>query len=155
MAAFTAARALSLLAKHGAMLQSARGPLPSLVDAIAGEPVKGSWWGHEKGKLIYAVLTGVLDSELVAACRLYEGKVTLIHISIWPALFKAVPERRGPGLDRVRQEHTASGAHQAWTEEWPGWLPLEARADAARLTEAKARALLGPLETMVSAEAER
>ena len=28
------------------VLQAARGPAPNLAEAIAGEPIRGSWWGH-------------------------------------------------------------------------------------------------------------
>ena len=32
--------------EQGIVLQSARGPLPNLAEWIAGEPIRGSWWGH-------------------------------------------------------------------------------------------------------------
>jgi hypothetical protein len=38
--------------KHGILLLS-DSVLPSLVTLIAEEPVRGSWWGHPKGNLIY------------------------------------------------------------------------------------------------------
>jgi hypothetical protein len=39
----------SALLEHGMLLQSARGPLPNVAELVAGEPIKGSWWGHPKG----------------------------------------------------------------------------------------------------------
>ena len=39
------------------MLQSARGPLPNLAEWIAGEPIRGSWWGHPCGHETFAALT--------------------------------------------------------------------------------------------------
>ena len=35
--------------RHGIVLERARGAVPSLVAAIAGEPVRGSWWGIPRG----------------------------------------------------------------------------------------------------------
>jgi len=34
------------LAERGMLLASARGPIPNIAEMIAGEPIKGSWWGH-------------------------------------------------------------------------------------------------------------
>ena len=31
------------------LLQSAKGPVPNVADLVAGEPIKGSWWGHPAG----------------------------------------------------------------------------------------------------------
>ena len=39
--------------QHGVVLAAARGPVPSVAEAIAGEPIRGSWWGHEKGSQIF------------------------------------------------------------------------------------------------------
>ena len=46
----SAKKALAFVKKHGVVLVSAGGPAPKLVDFIAGEAVKGSWWGHQKGR---------------------------------------------------------------------------------------------------------
>jgi hypothetical protein len=148
---FTGKRALSLLRQHGAMLQAGRGPLPSLAEAIAGEPIRGSWWGHPAGKLIYRVLEELYESPEVISCKLVEGKVTLIHRRLWPAILRLVPQRRGPALDRALQEHTASGAHRSVTQLYPSWISAEARAEAATLSEAEARALLGSLAPALDA----
>ena len=32
--------------RHGVVLASARGPVPNVAEAVAGEPIRGSWWGH-------------------------------------------------------------------------------------------------------------
>ena len=61
---------------------------PLLVSAtrlIAGEPVKGSWWGHTSGSLIYETLNR-LEQDEVAWSKLLGGKVTLVHRRLWPAL---------------------------------------------------------------------
>jgi hypothetical protein len=58
--------------------------LPSATACIAGEPIRGSWWGHAKGKLIYETLQRVVDA--VAWPKLVLGKDTLVHRRLWPAL---------------------------------------------------------------------
>ena len=125
MAGWDGKRALALLEKEGALLQAGKGPLSSLASAIAGEPIRGSWWGHAKGKLIFAVLSELHESPDVLACKLVQGKVTLIHRRLWPALAALAGKRRVPGLDRVRQEHMPGGEHRNFTEPWPGWLSKE------------------------------
>ena len=46
------ARAARAVARHDAKL-------PSATACIAGGPIRGSWWGHAKGKLIYETLTRI------------------------------------------------------------------------------------------------
>jgi len=87
--------------------------LPSATAAIAGAPVRGSWWGHAKGKLIFATLTrleerpisltlsplrgerGQERRQAVAWVKLVLGKETLVHRRLWPALV-AVAESGQP-----------------------------------------------------------
>ncbi len=35
---------LAFVKRHGVVLHAARGPVPSLAEAIAGGPIRGSWW---------------------------------------------------------------------------------------------------------------
>jgi hypothetical protein len=35
--------AIAFVKRHGIVLESARGPVPSLAEAVAGEPIRGSW----------------------------------------------------------------------------------------------------------------
>ena len=58
------------------MLQAARGPVPSLAEAITGETIRGSWWGHAKGHEIFHVSEAICESPEVLICKLIEGKVT-------------------------------------------------------------------------------
>ncbi len=46
---WTPRRALSLVEKTGVVLESGRGPVPNLVDSIAGAPVTGPWCDHPQG----------------------------------------------------------------------------------------------------------
>jgi hypothetical protein len=77
--------------------------LPCATALIAGEPISGSWWGHQKGELIYEAL-GRLDGTRVAWPKLLGGKVTLLHRSLWPSLISAARsgaewQRAGLGAD--------------------------------------------------------
>jgi hypothetical protein len=149
----SASQALRLLKREGAMLESGRGPFSTLTEAIAGERIRGSWWGHPKGKLIFAVLSEVHESEDVAVCKLVEGKITLIHRRLWPALFALAGAKRMPALDRVHQEHQPSGEHRNFVERWPDWVPAKTREEGARLAVHDATAELGPLAPFVRAAA--
>src|SRR4051794_34593035 len=94
------------------VLQSARGPVPNLAEHVAGERIRGSWWGHRSGHEIFAVLNRVAASPDVVATRLVNGKVTLIHRRVWPALVRVADGLPRERLAAVRQHHTASGAHR-------------------------------------------
>jgi hypothetical protein len=50
--------------RHGVVLVSARGPVPNLAQAIAGAPIRGSWWGHPKSHQIFRVINAVLERRL-------------------------------------------------------------------------------------------
>ena len=65
---------------------------PSATACIAGAPVRGSWWGHPKGKLIYETLSRMEDT--VAWAKLVLGKETLVHRRLWPALVAAAESRQ-------------------------------------------------------------
>lgn len=142
-----AAAALAFVREHGVVLVSAKGPVPRLVEAIAGEPVKGSWWGHPKGKQIFDVLQLVGASPDVLMCRLVGGKVTLVHRRLWPALAAAAPHFAPERIARVAQEHTAAGHHENEEIPFPDWAPPGVLADAASLSLADALAALGPWAT--------
>ena len=128
-------RARTFVKKHGVVLVSARGPAPRLVDFIAGETVKGSWWGHPKGTLIFNTLEAVTDSPDLAVCRLVGGKLSLVHKRLWPALLRMAGRFPRKSLARVRQEHTASGKHVNTVVEFPKWVPKGLKAAAADAPE--------------------
>ena len=48
--------ALAFVEKHGVVLVSARSAVPPLVEAIAGAPIRGSWWAHPKGREIFRLI---------------------------------------------------------------------------------------------------
>ena len=97
---------MAALVEHGMLLQSARGPMPNVAELVAGEPIKGSWWGHPKGHAIFDALGALDDSPDVVRLRLVNGKVTLVHRRLWPALVRAADRFTPEAIGR-----TARGAH--------------------------------------------
>ena len=139
----TAEQALAFVRKHGVVLASAKGPAPRLVEAIVGEPIKGSWWAHARSRHIYAILQAVTHADQVLVCRLIGGKITLVHRRLWPPLVR-LAERFAPSqLASVRDEHTASGRHIRSEVAFPQWVPAEVAAEAKEVSEKEALAVLG------------
>jgi hypothetical protein len=133
---------LAFVAAHGVVLVSGKGGAPRLSDAVAGEPVRGSWWAHPAGKRIFDALQRVAESPDIVVCRLAAGRQTLVHRAAWPVLWRlrdAIPADRSA---RIVQEHTASGRHRAHAIPMADWMPVEARAAGERLDPAAARAQL-------------
>ncbi len=89
----TSRQALDFIRKHGIVLESARGPVPSLAEVVAGAPVGGTWWSHVKSNEIFGVTRAVRDSDDVLVCRLIQGKITFVHRRLWPALVRAAFRR--------------------------------------------------------------
>jgi hypothetical protein len=127
---------------HAIVLQSAHGPIPNLAEYVAGEPIRGSWWGHKSGHAIYAALNQVRDSPDVVALRLFNGKITLVHRRVWPALVRAAERFPVARLAAIEEQHTASGAHLSIEIPFPEWVPPEAVAAAAKLSIEEALAQL-------------
>ena len=148
----TAAEALAFVEKHGVVLVSAKGPVPRLTEAITGEPIKGSWWGHPKSHRIFAILEVVTESEDVLVCRLFKGKITLVHRRLWPALVRVAARFPPDRISKVRQEHTASGQHVNQEVPFPRWVPAEVIKQAKSLSEEEAIAALGAWAAAVSGQ---
>jgi hypothetical protein len=128
--------------EHGIVLQSAHGPLPNLAEYVAGEPIRGSWWGHPAGHAIFNVLNRVRDSPDVVALRLFNGKITLVHRRLWPALVRVADRFPVARLAAIEEQHTASGAHMSIAIPFPEWVPAEDLAAATRLSAPEALAQL-------------
>ena len=116
------------------VLESARGPLPNLAEWIAGEPIRGSWWTHPASHEIFAAIQQVRDSRSVVVTRVVNGKITLIHRRVWPALVRVAARLPRDRLAAVHEEHTASGAHEKTETPFPDWVPHEISAEASALT---------------------
>jgi len=139
----SARQALAFVRRHGVVLASAQGSAPRLAEEIAGEPIKGSWWAHPQGRRIFSILSAVSESDEVLVCRLVDGKVTLVHRRLWPALVRLSKRFTPAQLAQVREEHTASGRHVARTVAYPRWVPAEIVAQARALDEDEALASFG------------
>jgi hypothetical protein len=139
----TAEAALEFVRAHGVVLASAKGAAPRLTEAIAGAPIKGSWWAHPQSHRIFAVLGAVTASEDILVCRLLGGKITLVHRRLWPALVR-LAARFTPGqLAQVRDEHTPSGRHASREVAFPEWVPRDVAAEARAMSEKAALAEFG------------
>jgi hypothetical protein len=141
-------RWLSFVEKHGVVLASAKGPVPTLAEEVAGEPIVGSWWAHPKGKAIFEALSEIDDSMDVRCFKLVDGKVTFVHRRAWPALVRLgndgviAPEQ----LAAVQQEHMPSGEHRNVVTPFPAWVDSATDQAASKLSVDEARAQLAWVE---------
>ena len=120
-----ARQALVFVRKHGVVLMAARGPVPSLAEAIAGAPFRGGWWAHPEARRMFRVFETVRESRHVLTCRLVGGKVTFVHRRLWPALVRLASRLPKSGLAAIREEHTAKGWHRTRVTPFPRWVPKE------------------------------
>ena len=144
----TAEEALAFVREHGVVLVSAKGAVPRLTEAIAGEPIKGSWWGHAKGRQIFAILQVVTQSKDILVCRLVDGKVTLVHRRLWPALVRLAERFPPDQVAQVRQEHTPYGHHVSREVPFPKWVPADVTTEAGRIDLQEALSALGSWATV-------
>jgi hypothetical protein len=66
---------------------------PNAIEVLTGEFPRGSWWSHPQSNAIYAILQTVEGHPDVLLAKLLDGKVTLIHRALWPALLTVVTAR--------------------------------------------------------------
>lgn len=136
--------ALAFVRRHGVVVQAARGPVPSVAEKIAGGPIRGSWWGHPKGREIFRAAQAICASPEVLVCKLVDGKVTYVHRRLWPALVKLASRFRKAQLAKVRDEHTPSGTHRSRREAFPSWVPADVMREGKALSVAEAESVLAP-----------
>lgn len=79
--------------------------LPSLVGIIVDEPLRSSWWGHPRGHVIYHAMNELDDDPAILSTKLIAGKVTYVHRSLWPAIY-----RLGTAREPWQLEDLAAGA---------------------------------------------
>jgi hypothetical protein len=139
-----ASRWLTFVEKHGVVLASARGAVPSLAEAVAGEPIVGSWWAHPKGKAIFEALSEIDDSLDVRCFKLVDGKVTFVHRKAWPALVRLGRDGviAADQLAAVQQEHMPTGEHRNVITPFPDWVDDTTEAAAGKLSTDQARSQL-------------
>ena len=114
---------MAVLIEHGMLLQSARGPIPNVAELVAGDRIKGSWWAHPKRYEIFTELGHLDASPDVVRLRLVNGKVTLVHRRVWPALVRLADRFTAKQLAALHEEHTTSGAHKVQEQPFPNWAP--------------------------------
>jgi len=138
----TPKQALSFVKKSGVTLESGCGPVPSLAQTIAGEAIRGSWWTHPKGRVIFLCARAIQESKDVLVCRLVEGQVTYVHRRLWSALVRLAAQFDTHRLAAIREVHTTAGKHKIEVAVFPVWVPPEIIRAAANLTARKAGEML-------------
>ena len=140
----TPAEAIAFVRERGVVLVSGKGPVPRLTEAIVNGPIKGSWWAHPQSHPIFNVLKAVTNSEEILVCRLVDGKVTLVHRRLWPALVRVAKRFPANRIGQVREEHTPAGRHAIREVPFPKWVPVGVEHDAECIGEEEALTALGP-----------
>ena len=125
------------------MLESAKGPVPNLADTVAGEPIRGSYWGHPKGDEIFSMTRAIRGSKEILVCRLVKGKVTYVHARLWPALVRLQGSLGSDRLAAIREIHTSTGKHELQVTPFPDWVPARVAEKARRLTVVEAVSQFG------------
>jgi hypothetical protein len=133
---------MAALVEHGMLLESARGPLPSVAEMVAGEPIRGSWWGHPASHAIFDALNSLAESPDVVRTRLVNGKVTLVHRRLWPALARVADRFPPKSVAAIHEEHTSTGAHRVRAQPFPDWVPADVLEAAQELSADEASAQL-------------
>jgi hypothetical protein len=92
-----------LLLGYGLLLESDT-RLPSVAGLVAGTPIRGSWWGHPSGAVIYRVTNELAQRRDVALMKLISGKVTFVHRKFWPHLYAIGSAREPWQMERLLPE---------------------------------------------------
>jgi hypothetical protein len=108
----TFAEARAFVSTHGIVLESASGPVPSLVATIVGEPIHGSWWGHAQSHQIFGITRAVRSTPSVLTCRLVQGKVTFVHRRLWSSVACCADRFPPDHVAKLVEVHTAAGHHR-------------------------------------------
>jgi hypothetical protein len=53
------------------------------------------------------------------------GKVTLVHRRLWPALARLADRFPAKNMAAIHEEHTSTGAHRVREQPFPGWVPSD------------------------------
>ncbi|HEY2408520.1 MAG TPA: hypothetical protein VGI10_21085 [Polyangiaceae bacterium] len=91
------------LARIGLLMQHDR-ELPSVTTLVAGEPIRGSWWGHARGRDIYELLTQFEHGAGALSLKLVNDKITYVHRALWPA-FLTLSARAAESSQRTLSPH--------------------------------------------------
>jgi hypothetical protein len=78
-------RVREALEEYGVLLESDV-KLPSVAGLVAGESIRGSWWGHPMSHTIFKISVRLSENPDVIVSKLVSGKVTWVHRRLWSAL---------------------------------------------------------------------
>jgi len=135
--------AMKIIKGHGVVLEAAKGPVPNLAEIVAGERIRGNWWGHPQGHQIFLVTRSIREMKDVLVCRLVEGKITYVHRRLWPALARLADHFEKERLAAIREVHTVMGKHRVQTTDFSDWVTPGVSKEAEELTEDEALSQLG------------
>src|SRR6266853_5959643 len=138
----TPKQAIAFVKANGVVLESGRGAVPSLAEAIAGAPIGGSWWAHPKANTIFLCSRAIRASADVLVCRLVGGRVTYVHRHLWPALVRLAGRFNADQLAVIEEVHTPSGRHEVNVTKFLEWVPKEVKEAAKGLSDEEATSLL-------------
>ncbi|MEE9166256.1 MAG: hypothetical protein V3U24_02165 [Candidatus Neomarinimicrobiota bacterium] len=138
----TPGEAIAFVETQGIVLESGKGSIPNLADTVAGEPIRGSYWGHPKGNEIFQLTRAIRSSNEVVVCRLVDGKITYVHRRVWPAVVRLQESFDKERLGAVSEIHSPSGKHEVRVTPFPDWVPTSVREEAQQLTASEAASQL-------------
>lgn len=96
---------LTTLDEIGVLLQT-DATRPSVAGLVAGEGIRGAWWGHPRGNEIWQLLTALDHRPDVLFTRLVDGKVTLVAPRLFGAVFAVGQERAAWQLQGLTEAET-------------------------------------------------
>ncbi len=77
--------------------------LPSVTRLVAGNGLRGSWWGHEQAHTIFAVTEMLEGHPDVLIMKLIDGKVTFVHRELWGRVYSIGVAREDWQLKNLSQ----------------------------------------------------
>jgi hypothetical protein len=119
---------LLMVVERDGVLLLADAVLPSVTLLVAGEPIRGSWWGSPRGGEIYHLSNQLHHQPHVLSVKLVSGKVTYVHRRLWPAVVAVGQAREDWQMDGLAEGclellRMVDEAGQLSWEEVPAFLP--------------------------------
>jgi hypothetical protein len=148
----TTKQAVAFISDNGVVLESARGPVPSLAEFVAGGRVAGSWWAHPKAHAIHRVTRAVRGSPEILVCRLVNGNVTYVHKELWAAVVVLAARLPRQRLAAIQESHTVTGHHEVVEIPFPDWVPTDVAEVATALDGPSAELVFGDLLEVIEAK---
>ncbi len=147
---------LQELERRGLLLAS-DAVLPSVSSFVAGEPVRGSWWGHPAAHAIFEAQEMLEGSGVATAIHLVDAKVTWVHWRLWPHLLRIGAAGEAWQVDGLsRSARALLGVVRERGEvllDSRSRIPVEGKTAAARELEARLLVHAGSVHTVTGAHA--